>query len=462
MKGYLTIYLSLSLSLLTGFILLLTGLSVRNAGKVRLECAVDTAMNSALGEFHVELLERYGLLYIDASYRGSTPSAANLESRLQYYIEKNTAEVLNGENSPWGKLFVNEVQIADFETAVAGDGASMRNQAVCYAEDTGLAGEEAEVWEQVEAVAELDTQTPMEQWSALMEEIAGMELPKILNEQGIWEEVPLSNPADWVFGLAGSDILYLAQAELSGISTVSVSLENVISHRPVRNRQAGKRSFREDQELFLSYLFEKLGSLYHPVEGGVLTCQLEYLSKGQGADLENVKAVAEQIFRWRFADNRELAFSDGGLRMQAEAAALELLAVQMDEAFLEPVTESILYACAFLETVSDLRTLYQGGRIPLRKSTHSMAVSYVLGGGIYCVGGGSGYTYRQYLAGTLALMGAEELTMRALDIMEMDIRFLSGNPAFSMDWCIERFHGVVSVSNHIGDNYVLDRRYGYF
>lgn len=461
-KGYLTIYLSLSLSLLTGFILLLTGLAVKNAGRVRLECAADTAMNSVLGEFHTELLERYGLLYVDASYRGGIPSISRLEDRLQYYMEENTSRVLNREHGPWGSLYINSVSVVDFETAAAGNGASMRNQAVCYGEDAGLSCEEADALDHAEEAAELDSQDMMEQWNNLMEQIAEMELPKILNEEGIWEEVPLANPADWVYGLAGSDILYLAQADLSAIGMISVSLEEALSHRQAVNRQTSGRSFREDDALFFSYLFQKMGSLDKPVEGGVLVCQLEYLAKGQSTDLENVRAVAEQLFRWRFADNGMLAMADGGLCMQAEAAAKELLAVQLKEEFLEPVTKSILYACAFLETVSDLRTLYRGGRVPLRKGAHHMSVDNVLGGGLYCADHGFGYTYRQYLACMLALMEAEQLNLRAMDVMEMDIRFLSGNPAFSMDWCIERFEAVLSASNHARDEYSVNRKYGYF
>ena len=82
MKGHLTVFLSLSLSLLTGFILLLTGNAVKNAVKVRYECAVDTGMNAVLSEFHIGLFERYGLIYIDASYLERQPCISNTEDRI--------------------------------------------------------------------------------------------------------------------------------------------------------------------------------------------------------------------------------------------------------------------------------------------------------------------------------------------------------------------------------------------
>ena len=109
MKGYLTVFLAMSLSLLSGFILLLTGSAIRNAEKVRFECAVDTGMNAVLSEYHIALFERYGLIYVDASYLGRQPSILNVKQRLQFYVEENTSQVLNGRNTPWGSLDTIEV-----------------------------------------------------------------------------------------------------------------------------------------------------------------------------------------------------------------------------------------------------------------------------------------------------------------------------------------------------------------
>ena len=65
-KGYLTVFLAMSLGFLTAFILMLTAGAVYNAEKLRLECAADTGMNAVLSEFHRGLYDRYGLLYVDA------------------------------------------------------------------------------------------------------------------------------------------------------------------------------------------------------------------------------------------------------------------------------------------------------------------------------------------------------------------------------------------------------------
>lgn len=462
MKGYLTVFLALSLSFVTGFILLLTGNAVRKAGKVRLECAVDTGMNAVLSEFHRDLLERYGLLYVDASYLGSQPKIANVENRLRYYVEENTSELLGGRNAPWGALAIEETPVLSFETAAADMGSSMRNQAICYAQDCGLTGSEREILGQMNEVHALEVSDPMEHWIGIMEQLAGMELPVIQNEEGEWEEVALSNPADWVFGLAGSDILYLAKVDAVYISPAKIELQRYISHRQRENTAGIGREYRDEKELFLSYLFDRMGCFGDIKENSLLSCQLEYLAHGKDSDLGNMKSTAEKLLKWRFADNVSRALADGDLRAQALAAAEQLLAVILKAEFKQPVAESILYACAFLESIGDVRTLYEGGAIPLRKSSHQMSVSHVLNGNFYQSGGGQGLTYQQYLAGMILLVGEETLNLRTMDIMEMDIRFRDGNENFCMDWCIERLEAQI-VSRSSGSNkYTIRRKYGYF
>lgn len=462
MKGYLTIFFSLSLSIMTGFVLVLTGGAIRNAEKVRFECAADTGMNAVLSEFHTGLLKRYDLIYVDASYLGKAPSIANVEDRLKYYMEENTSKALSGSRSPWGRLSLENTAVLSVETAAANKGASMRNQAVLYIEDTGISGKEREVPELMEEVRALENASPMEDWTGVMGLIAGIELPQIQNDKGIWEEVPLSNPADWVYALAGSDILYLSQIESRDLSPAKIFLQEYISHRHIQNDGSAERRYREDEELFLSYLFDKMGRFGSTKEESLLSCQLEYIAVGEASDMDNMRAVAERLFRWRFADNASKAMADGGLRGEASRAAGQLLAVTLKEEFRAPVTESILYACAFLESICDVRALFSGGAVPLRKSGHSMAVGHVLEGGFYAAGGGSGLSYGQYLAAMILLLDKEEVNLRAMDIMEMDIRLADGNKSFSMDWCIERFEAKITGAGGMGNQYSLNRKYGYF
>ncbi len=462
MKGYLTVFLALTLSVLTGFILFLTHNAIQNGNKIRFESAVDIGMNAVLSEYHIGLFERYGLLYVDASYLGDCPAVENVEERLRLYVERNSSDILGRQNAPWGSLQVEEVKLTAFETAAANGGASMRNQAVCYIEDKKTVRKEAEMIEKKDDFLSLDADDCMEKWRGIMDQLAGMELPLIQNEQGKWEEVPLSNPSDWVYGLAGSDVLYLAEVNLQEISPVSIDSSDLISHRGAVNKEASSRLFKQDEDLFLTYLFEKMGYFGGFQEETILCCQLEYAAAGKDSDFENMREVAERILRWRFADNVRLALADGSLYARAREAAGGLRAVQLKSEFEAPVTESILYACAFLESIGDLRALYSQGMVPLRKVSHQMSVDKILNGNLYRCSGSTGLSYSQYLAGMLLLMDGEKLNFRTMDIMEMDIRFLGGNTGFCMDWCMERYEANITGRGNTALSMQLKRKYGYF
>lgn len=462
MKGSVTIFLAMSLSLFMGFILFLISQAVINGEKHRFECGADTGMNAVLSEFHTELFERYGLLYVDASYRGDEPSVEKVEDRLRFYLQKNTSFVYQQKNAPWGQLTLNEVEIPSFETAAAGCGASMRNQAVLFVRDAGLKRNESDAAELEEEIRELDAIDAAGEFDAVMGQLSEMELPMILNKEGEWEEVPLSNPADWAYGLMGNSLFYLGEIDAQELTPVRLELGTYISHRGAANTDWEERERIGEKQEFLTYLFEKLGHYGNGREGSLLCCQLEYVAEGRASDLENAEAVAERILRWRFADNLRLALSDDGLWGQASEAAGGLRAVQLKREFEHPVTMSILYACAYLESLADIRTIYSGGCIPLKKSTHQMSVEKLLEGVLDRSESSGEFTYGHYLAGMLACLDEEQLNLRTMDIMEMDIRYESRSMGFCMDWCIERYEAQVSVKGSAPGNYQIRRKYGYF
>jgi len=49
-----------------------------------------------------------------------------------------------------------------------------------------------------------------------------------------------------------------------------------------------------------------------------------------------------------------------------------------------------------------------------------------------------------------------------MDIMEMDIRMLTGNTGFAMDCCVERFRAQIQAAGSVRGNYLIDRTYGYY
>ena len=466
LNGSITVFLSLTLSFLLLMVLTFNALCIGNAEKMRFEIASDTAFDSVLGEYSKYLRDRFDLLYVDASYLSGSPGADRVRNRLMLYMKKNSEEVLSGPGSPWGNMSINECVIEDFETASGADGLNMASQAVKYVHDSPhtleLQVEAMEAMMNAPVAAALDGEDPMEEINGYMEALLGMELPKKKNEKGLWIEVPLANPADWVYGLMGSDILYLAEASDLNISSAVIDTDNLISHRGAVNTKAGRDDYEYSEEAYIAYLLDKFGCYKNEMEETPLKCSLEYIAAGNGSDYENFKEVVMRIFKWRLIDNLRLAFSDGRLKSEAMAAALLLEVCTLNPAFVRPVADTIIAACAFLETISDLRVILSEGRIPLVKSSHNMSVANILTGNIYHASSDEGLSYRQYVEIMIINMGMTEKILRTMDLMEIETRLNTCNDCFCMDWCMEEITAKIEASGSGIERYRIRRKYGYF
>lgn len=459
-KGYLTVFLSLSLSILIGFALFLTAGAIKNAGKVRLEIASDIGMNSVLAEFHKVLHDRYDLLYVDISYLNKEPDISNMESRLYFYLKMNMDSY--AEDEPWGDVDLKEVKITEIITAAEGNGNSMKHQAVKYIQDSKIQRKETDIYGYLETAAGLDDRNVMEEWSTLQEVIAGIELPQVKNQKGEWEEVPLGNPADRIFCMAGSDPLYLLKRNPDNISIGNIQREKYISGRQTENITKAKGTPIDDQ-LFLTYLFEKMGCCRNIKEDSLLQYQLEYIIWGGTSDYENLQAVAERLIGWRLAVNVDYVMGNASMYEEAATLAEALYAVQLKTELKEPVTQSILYAYAYLETIAEVYCLFEGGYVETEKSRWQTNIEQVLSGEICYESEGWGeLSYEQCLACMLLLLPEDVRNLRSMDIMEMDIRYLTGNPYFSMDWCVERYRAQIIAENIFRESYMLNRTYGYY
>ena len=83
-RGYLTIYISLTLTIMLSLCLTLIEGARQNTIRLETECVMDIALNSILAEYHRELFAQYNLFYIDSSYGSDYPSYYNTEARLKY------------------------------------------------------------------------------------------------------------------------------------------------------------------------------------------------------------------------------------------------------------------------------------------------------------------------------------------------------------------------------------------
>jgi hypothetical protein len=460
LSGYLTIFLSLSLTMLLGVFFFLINAAFVNYSKMKLECATDIGMNAVLGEFHRELLERYDLLFIDLSYGSDSAGIASLENHLAHFIERNVRPAEYSVSS-WNELELRNVRVTATLMAHHYDGRIFRRQACAYISENSRATMAADLLSLVGQAEALESQDPMSQWSDTMGEISTM-LAAMTNEkrqealarnpQADTDKISVSidNPADESYDAARQ---MLDEWESSDSTSGSINLADYYSHRadgqnqPPGNYESSLMNEVATDVLFQDYLFEKMGYYDHLKEGSRLNYQLEYILMGADSDEKNLKKVKRRLFLWRLADNTRLYFADATKRAEATAIAAIAAALLLNPQLTPVIANSILFAWAYGESNDDVEKLLAGEKVPLVKVSLTSTVG--------------GLSYGDYLGIMLLMQNENKKLARAMDVIEMDIRLTPGNRNFRIDWCVESFRATVDFRDRY-ENYAIDRRYGYY
>ena len=88
-KGYITLYLALTLSVMLTLIFILLEAVRNETMRMETEGVMDISLYSVFGEYNRQLLEQYDLFFLDTSYGQGKPDVKRSEERLQYYMNEN-------------------------------------------------------------------------------------------------------------------------------------------------------------------------------------------------------------------------------------------------------------------------------------------------------------------------------------------------------------------------------------
>lgn len=484
--GYLTVFLALTVTLLLSLVLTLVEGARENAVRMRTECAGNIAVRSVLGEFHRELLLQYDLYFIDASYGTGTASLENVRLHLQDYMIKNLGAKGAGTAGLQADLAAASLESLSVDAArfAADDAArALREQVYAYmsADPAGnvlseiLADadtwqgllEDGSVWENARQEAGEDLRegirrakeesqeehTPEERQAA--EEAGDDTAQSAIEEMDRFRLLPILRQ---VFG---------DTAHISGASCPASVLSRRGIHYGDALQPANSHGYpRADEALFDLYLGEKCGCYTNPLEKGKLRYQLEYILSGKETDAQNLEKAAQKLLLVREAANCAYLFTDSARMGQTEALAAVLSLVLLNPELKDVFKTVLLFAWAYLESIQDLRTLFDGGRVPLLKSSDTWHTSLLgiltPGASIHAgAGAGTGLLYTEYLQALLYLEGSSVKSLRAMDIMEMDIRETPGNADFRIDWCLDAFSMTAVVRDRAGHEFTLTKCEGY-
>ncbi len=471
-RGYMTVYLSLTLMVLLSLILTLVEGARISATRMKAVCVADIGINSVLSEFNKALFEQYDLLFVDTTYCGGAGGIDAVQAHLAHYLTMNLDESTPSLTRDLMGMRLESAAILEHALATDNDGEAILRQVADYM-DTTLKGVLISPVDDVMSGFDhggfnYDTSAMR---SEVQSQIDSTEIPMVENEEGELVEVPLNNPADNVNSIRSAGILGMVLDDTSVISDVIVDTSEYISHRELI---AGNGISEEERSVgrmagpltYDEYLFEKLGRYDQLKEGSLLAYEIEYVIKGNDSDWDNLEDVCRTLSLWREGANFTYLLSDSGKQGEAEALAATLTAVLMVPELAEPVKWAILLAWAYVEALQDIKILLEGGGVPVIKTAETWHTDifslFHPKSALKSYPGQEGPLYGSYLHAMLLMTGFDKVFPRSLDIMEMDVRLTPGNGAFKMDYCLQSFLADIVMGSTHGHRTEVVRRSGYY
>ncbi len=224
------------------------------------------------------------------------------------------------------------------------------------------------------------------------------------------------------------------------LSNSAISLDSSVSHRTLETGNA-QREGSDDwySDVLLNQYFNNYFSCYtNQKSGHYMKYELEYLIAGKSEDAENLRTVIKELMAVREAVNMASIVTMEDKQAEALAMAVTLVGFTLNPVIIEFVKYAILAAWAFVESVLDLRTLLQGGKIPVIKThltwtSNLSELPTLLSGWSKAKESASGFDYQSHMAALLFFQNNGKVCMRAMDMQEATVCSVEGYEDFKMD-----------------------------
>lgn len=459
-KGEVTAFLSLIFILLMAMVGgLMESASIHMAKNYR-RADVNRALESVFAEYQKELLENYDIFALETSYERGMYSEDYIKKRLAYFgaggmdhdIQK--IEFLTDNNA---RAFYEQI-LYYMEHKY---GLNMMKNKISM----------TDLWKKQEKDSKEYRKEENEKWGNL-EDLLQDEGKKLPEE---------NNPIGYVDDLKQTPLLNLIVPEGMTVSGKSFNLDESLS---VREKNQGYGDFTDESkdtgtmsnllfgEYLLTHFFAATDSISDKktdhAKTGVLDYELEYICAGKRSDRENLEFIAKKILLFRFGTNFLFLINSAAKCAQAETLALTLCSLAAVPALSEAVKHAILLAWSYGESIMDLRVLLKGQKVPYVKSEESWQLS--LSGLMKLKENGSindgkncsdGISYKEYLRMILFLEKKEKISMRALDMIEQNMKKKYGLDFFRADFCLSKIQIKSRCSLRRGVTYEFFTYFGY-
>lgn len=250
------------------------------------------------------------------------------------------------------------------------------------------------------------------------------------------------NPLDTIDLLMSDGILSLALPEGFEVSdaAISISESDRVSGRTLNSGTATDLSDASvaEQLLLEQYFILTNQSAISDKGRDELKYEMEYILCGKDSDRENLEGTLLRILAIREAENLLAINNDPAKIAEADSYAVAVTTATATPYLFEAVKWGIIAVWALIESVLDLRTILDGGKVAILKTkaewtSELLNFSSYLGAGKKAKESEIGLGYNDYLRILMLFESKEKLTYRAMDLCEMVIRNTENYENFRMD-----------------------------
>lgn len=479
-NAYLTVYLSLVFGIVLSLLFVLIEGAAIGAVRAQSELVADLGLDSVFAEYNREILNQYGLFFIDSSYGTENGGIGVVESHLSDYMAYNMnpdRDLFLAGESTFLKLRNPYLEIEQASCASDENGMVWKAQAVQYMKASCGGSLVSTVKDHIDTVRGND----------LMERDVAGELAeqKRLFEEALAQEGIIEFGAESDEGysyqkvsgiidrLIGGGLVMLVLPDGNDVSGSVMDTGPYFSSRKKSgkiNRGTGLHEGAKkpdgfiDELIYDEYLMRVCGCFDRPKDFGLLQYQAEYILYGKNSDAANLRRNVEVLFSLRAAANLAALGADSARKAEAQAVAAVLCTLLFVPQLTDTLAAILLGAWALAESVADVRHLLGGGKVPVIKKSSEWhtGLGNILTGNLTGTGKDTGgLTYQDYLRVFLGIMNPDEKMARSLDIVEMDIRQTAGNGQFRIDRCMDSLRVNFGFEDADGHDFVFRKKMCY-
>lgn len=442
-----------------------------NAIRFQIECVADMGMQSSLAEYNRSLFDKYGLLFVDTGFGTSHATDTLLENHIIGYMDSNF-RINPGIGTIRARdhlaISVDDVVVDRASCATDMKGLILEREAIQYMKARyGITAVQTVVdnLNIVQSDDLLGTKVD-EAWDKY-EEMLHREEENTLDENG--DKIEIEKPHETVKSYRDSRGAIVGQTAsyVNGISQARVNISEYISHRFYKNRNGfiqGENVPNSVEDLiFQRYIMEYCGKYTDPRSSSRLKYEVEYVIGGMDSDKANLENVLLKLLAIRECSNYFYIQTDTVKKNTVKGIVAAISCLLLNPELEEPLTELTLLAWSYAESISDLRALLSGKRIPLRKNSSSWRTSLfdALSMNVSSNKDSGGLSYEEYLHILLAMTNADDRRMRLMDVIEMNVRESEKNENFRIDMCLHDYEVTVTAHSEYGGSFNITKLAGF-